>query len=143
MRQMVYVSASSWTLRPQDVEEILAAARRNNPHHGVTGMLLYIDRGFLQVLEGPPDGVEQIYTRILTDKRHTEQRILTDETVDARLFSQWSMGFDRPDPSRKSQSDIFAATREAIETAIPLDKAVATARLVRTFYTVNAQRDFS
>jgi Sensors of blue-light using FAD len=82
--------------------------------------------------------VEHIYSRISLDKRHTALRVLVDETVEARLFAQWSMGFQRPDPASTHQHDLFAATREAIEKAIPLEKAAVAARLVRTFYTVNA-----
>ena len=142
MRQMIYVSAASWKLGQEDVDEILRAARRNNPAHGVTGMLLYIDLGFFQILEGPPDGVETVYAKILADKRHTAQRILVDEEVGERLFAQWSMGFDKPDPKRAAAADIFTATRTTIEDKVPLAKAIAAARLVRSFYTVNAARDF-
>ena len=138
MRQLMYVSAASRKLGHQEIEAILGSARRNNPAQGVTGMLLSIDLGFLQILEGPAEGVEYIYSRILGDKRHTAQRVLVDEKVKDRLFAQWSMGFDRPDAMLKHQQDLFAATREAIEKAIPLEKAAVTARLVRSFYTVNA-----
>ena len=143
MRQMIYVSAASWQLGQKEIDDILGAARRNNPAHGVTGMLLYIDLGFFQILEGPPQGVEKIYAKIVTDKRHTAQRVLVDEEVDARLFSKWSMGFDKPDPKRKPADDIFTATRNSIEGKISLEKAVTAARLVRSFYTVNAERDFA
>ena len=143
MRQLIYVSAASWQLGQKEIDDILGTARRNNPAQGVTGMLLYIDLGFFQILEGPPQGVEKIYAQILQDKRHTAQRILVDEKVDERLFSQWSMGFDKPDPKRAAAADIFTATRNSIEAKIPLEKAVAAARLVRSFYTINAARDFA
>lgn len=137
MRQLVYVSAASWKLSQDEIDAILAAARRENPAHGVTGMLLYADLGFLQVLEGPKDGVEFIYQRILGDKRHRAQRILVDQDANERLFAQWSMGFDRPDPRRAKDSDIFALTREAIHASVPLEKAAIIAVLLRNFYTVN------
>ena len=138
MRQLVYVSASTRKPTDLDLEEILTAARRNNPACDVTGMLLYIDRGFLQVLEGPPAGVEAVYARILGDRRHTAQRVLIDQPCDQRLFAQWSMGFDRPDPKRLRDADIFAVTRDAIENAVPPEKAAVIAQLLRTFYVVNA-----
>ena len=141
MRQLIYVSAASWQLGQKEIDDILDTARRNNPAHGVTGMLLYIDLGFFQILEGPPHGVEKVYAKILTDKRHTAQRILIDETVEHRLFAQWSMGFDKPDPKRTAAADIFTATRTTIEAKVPLAKAIAAARLVRTFYTVNTERN--
>ncbi|MGD0867293.1 MAG: BLUF domain-containing protein, partial [Rhizomicrobium sp.] len=60
MRQMIYVSAANWELGAEDISAILGSARRHNPAQDVTGMLLYIDLGFLQFLEGPPAGVEMI-----------------------------------------------------------------------------------
>ena len=138
MRQLIYVSAAAWRLGPKDLDDILGAARRTNPAHGVTGMLLYIDLGFFQILEGPADGVERVYHKILKDRRHTAQRILVDEAVSERLFSRWSMGFDKPDPRRNQAGDIFTATQQSIEAKVPLEKAVVAARLIRTFYAVNA-----
>jgi hypothetical protein len=142
MRQLVYVSAAIGQLDPREVDAILQSARRNNPAQSVTGLLLCIDSGFLQVLEGPASGVEQIYRRILNDRRHTGQRVLFDEPVEARSFAQWSMGFDRPDPKRASDADVFRATRSAIEAAIPKNEAAALTQLVRTFYAINGGRDF-
>jgi hypothetical protein len=138
MRQLVYVSAVVRKLSYSDLDTILNAARRNNPARDVTGMLLSIDQGFLQSLEGPPAGVENIYQRILRDNRHTGQRVLVDEIVAERLFSRWSMGFDRLNPALKAHNDIFIATREAIENAVSPEKAAVTAQLVRSFYAVSA-----
>ncbi|HXM00556.1 MAG TPA: BLUF domain-containing protein [Rhizomicrobium sp.] len=139
MRQLVYVSAASRTLSPADLDSILASARRANPQHDVTGMLLYIDLGFLQVLEGPADGVETTYRRILNDDRHTAQRILVDRTGRDRLFGGWSMGFDRPSPDQAQSAGAFKITRDALNDAVPKDKASEIATLLRTFYNVNAQ----
>jgi len=139
MRQLVYVSAASRALAPADLDTILTSARRANPLHDVTGMLLYIDLDFLQVLEGPADGVEAIYRRILGDRRHTAQRILVDRTADERLFGGWSMGFDRPSPDQAQSAGAFKITRDALNDAVAADKAVEIATLIRTFYNVNAK----
>jgi len=142
MRQLVYVSAATWDLGEQDIKGILKSARHHNPKHDVTGMLLFIDLGFFQILEGPSSGVETIYSRIKLDKRHRQVRVLVDEDGDKRLFAQWSMGYDRPDPKLIADGDMFLATRNAIEAKVPLNQAIATARLVRNFYAVNAVREF-
>jgi hypothetical protein len=136
LRQILYVSAAAAPVGQADLDGILEASRRNNAREGVTGMLLYIDGGFLQILEGPDDAVARTYDRIATDKRHTALRTLVDQTTDARLFEGWSMGFDRPSPA---QSDMFAITREALEQAVPPERARTIAVLLRTFYVVNAR----
>ncbi|HEX3672935.1 MAG TPA: BLUF domain-containing protein [Rhizomicrobium sp.] len=137
MRQLVYVSAASSTFVPEDLDSILATARRTNPQHGVTGMLLYIDLGFLQVLEGPDEGVDHIYRRILCDHRHTSQRVLVDRVAEGRLFGDWSMGFDRPSPEQAQAESAFAITRDALNDAVPASKAIEIATLIGTFYGVN------
>ena len=49
---------------------------------------------FLQILEGPADLIQALYKTISEDKRHTNINRLCDESVEARLFSDWSMKSD-------------------------------------------------
>ncbi|MGA7675304.1 MAG: BLUF domain-containing protein [Rhizomicrobium sp.] len=138
MHQLVYVSTASWAMSNADLNEILDASRRNNRVNGVTGMLLHIDRGFLQVLEGPKAAVEETYARIKQDRKHNAPRILVEQETDGRLFGDWSMGFDRIDQGQARTTDVFAITRDAIENAITPEKAAHLAILLRNFYRVNA-----
>ncbi len=71
--------------------DILGAAIRNNTRGKVTGLLLAHDGWFLQVLEGPSVGVNGIFERILPDPRHRRAVIVSRETVEDRMFGQWSM----------------------------------------------------
>jgi hypothetical protein len=50
------------------------------------------------------------------------------------------MGFERLDPDQARTTDIFAITRDAIENALPPEKAAQIAILLRNFYRVNADR---
>jgi len=138
IHQLVYVSAASWAMSDADLNEILDAARRNNGKHDVTGILLHIDKGFLQVLEGPEAAVKETFEHIARDRRHTALRILVEQDVDERLFTGWSMGFERLLPGHGRTADVFAITRDAIQSAIPPQKAAGLAILLRNFYRVNA-----
>jgi len=141
MYQLVYVSAASTALRDTDLNQILDSARRNNRPRDVTGMLLLIDQGFLQVLEGPKDAVLEIFARIRADDRHGAVRVLVQHEAPERLFPNWSMGFEKLNPSHALTADVFAVTREAIQNAVEPERAVEIATLLRTFYKVNADRD--
>lgn len=66
---------------------------RHNKALGVTGMLLYASGYFMQVLEGEPDSVADIYGRIAKDARHTDLAVLSNEPIAKRSFSQWNMGY--------------------------------------------------
>lgn len=76
-----------------EVQNILAASRRNNPACGVTGALLFSADCFAQTLEGPPETVGALYERIQLDERHTDTVILEAGMVPAREFGDWSMAY--------------------------------------------------
>jgi hypothetical protein len=90
--QVVYTSSLT-----QDSEstlaDILAASARNNAAADVTGMLLYADQQFLQVLEGPAPAVLRTYHRVHLDPRHTHMIELFHDSIGQREFGNWSMGF--------------------------------------------------
>lgn len=73
--------------------DILESARRHNQTQGVTGMLLYRHRHFLQVLEGPASAVRETFGRILQDDRHHYIVRIDELRVEHRHFGTWSMGF--------------------------------------------------
>jgi hypothetical protein len=95
MFQLVYISTARVPVTPEMREEILAASRRNNTRHGVTGLLVAGERRFLQALEGPEQAVIDTYARIRTDPRHHALVLLTGRSVDARAFGDWSMAYEQ------------------------------------------------
>lgn len=138
MFQIVYVSAASWPMSSGDLNAILDVSRANNRRFGVTGLLLHIDHGFLQVLEGPKEAVMAIFSKVERDTRHIGVRVLVQQEVKERLFGDWSMGFDRLSENNPRTADVFEITREAIENAVAPEKAAQVAVLLRNFYRINA-----
>jgi Sensors of blue-light using FAD. len=138
MFQLVYVSTAAWAMNENDLNIILDGARANNRKLGVTGLLLHIDQGFLQVLEGPREAVLKIFERIRRDLRHIGLRVLIQQEVEERLFEDWSMGFDRLSPTSPRTQGVFAVTQEAIENVLPPEKAKVLAVILRNFYRVHA-----
>lgn len=74
---------------------ILFKARARNGKADVTGCLICRDDLYLQLLEGPAEQVEKIYSDILRDDRHVEVTQLVHQKVDTRMFPKWAM---RDDP---------------------------------------------
>lgn len=70
---------------------ILEASVRNNADVAVTGMLLLYRQHFIQALEGPAEGVEAIYRRVLRDSRHWDLKLIEDATAPSRSFAGWAM----------------------------------------------------
>lgn len=88
----LYASRAAAPIGEALVEEILAQSRRNNPKHGITGLLCYSGDVFIQVLEGGRDGVCELLNALVRDERHGGVRILLFEEIAARKFSDWTMG---------------------------------------------------
>lgn len=93
MIRLIYFSCAADELTMADIQQILTAARRNNPSQSIGGMLCFERRYFLQVLEGERAAVNALYLDIADDSRHQDIQILSYEEVQQPAFQQWSMGF--------------------------------------------------
>lgn len=82
-------------MKESELLEILQTAHRANTESNVTGILLYADAAFIQVLEGDPQTVERLLRRIKRDPRHRRFLILLDRITQSRDFEGWPMAFER------------------------------------------------
>ena len=95
--QLIYVSALV-EHNESALSAILESAVCHNQQNGITGMLLYAEGSFIQVLEGDEPAVLETFDRVSVDTRHRNVTRLTLEPVAERHFSQWSMGYKRLRP---------------------------------------------
>ncbi|MEP6956348.1 MAG: BLUF domain-containing protein [Chthoniobacterales bacterium] len=93
LHSLIYVSLATDEPTEQQLLELLEVSRENNRRDDLTGMLLYKDGRFMQLLEGPETAVCATFGRIVHDRRHRDATILLEEAVDERDFTDWSMGF--------------------------------------------------
>ena len=89
----VYASSAVQPFEPAELRELLAQSRRNNAALGVSGMLLYKDGNFLQLLEGREAVVRELAARIARDPRHHQVTTLLEGFENEYQFPDWSMGF--------------------------------------------------
>ncbi len=73
---LIYVSESARPMTADDLEELLEETRSRNDDCRITGMLLYKNGRFMQLLEGEEEDVVKIYRSIERDDRHKEVRML-------------------------------------------------------------------
>ncbi|WP_298012543.1 BLUF domain-containing protein [uncultured Aquabacterium sp.] len=90
--RLLYASRAKVPLTPETIDAILAASRKDNPQHGITGLLCHSGDIFMQVLEGGREQVNQLYTRICQDTRHHDVVLLRYEEITERRFAGWTMG---------------------------------------------------
>ena len=84
--QCIYSSAATPEFKEYEITPFLEKIRTANAKCGVTGMLLYIEGSFFQILEGPQDIVETLVQKIESDPQHKRVTIIVKEAVAARSF---------------------------------------------------------
>jgi hypothetical protein len=89
----VYASSAVQLFPPEELRRLLETSRRNNAARGVSGMLLYKDGNFLQVLEGREADVLELAAKIHADPRHRGVITLMQGFESEYQFPDWSMGF--------------------------------------------------
>ena len=98
-----YVSRSVEPLDEVVLAEILDVSVRNNARDDITGVLMYHDELFFQILEGEKSRVENCYARIVHDLRHNSVFLSLDHTIEARTFADWRMGYAGSDEIGRMQ----------------------------------------
>ena len=91
--QVIYVSSASEKLKPADLPAILQKAREFNLKSEISGLLIFHDQTFVQVLEGPKASVELLLKKIFSDPRHRNVKQLLKKDLEKKEFDDWSMGF--------------------------------------------------
>jgi len=92
LKRIKYISRFARPLDREDIEEIGRQSAANNERHGITGVLLSGGGIFLQILEGPPEAVDEVFHSITADDRHQDVLLLTSQDdVETRLFPDWAM----------------------------------------------------
>ena len=121
LRKMVYLSTATAPYDEEELKRILDKARANNTANGVTGLLIYHDGCFLQVLEGEADVVEATLKRVRNDPRHHGLMVVHKRDVTERLFPDWSMGYVRRSDLTEDQAAAFVDIRAPFEKVVRPD----------------------
>ena len=97
MFYLIYVSSAVQLMDDEALLSLLQQSRKKNARLEVTGMLLYKQGNFMQLLEGEKEVVLELFDTIKKDSRHKDLiTIITDDIAD-RNFEDWSMGFQNMD----------------------------------------------
>jgi hypothetical protein len=90
----IYSSAATGTFKEHEIPGLLEQIRKANEALDVTGMLLYIEGSFFQVLEGEPAVIDALIRKIQSDTRHARFTLIIREPLLERNFGGWTMGFE-------------------------------------------------
>ena len=91
MKRLTYISKAS-DLTTEQLNNIAEVSIVNNQRDNITGVLLYLNGIFFQVIEGEEEPIDLLYRKILVDDRHTDILCLKTECdVSERIFPSWAM----------------------------------------------------
>lgn len=127
--QYLYISTAP-SLSRQDVDSILQSSQRNNPARGVTGLLLYNGRNFLQLLEGEESELVSLMVKISHDPRHTGISMIDRKIVEERACPNWAM-------QRVMIAQSVEQRRESLEADLPVELDAQTRKIVTNFAVLN------
>lgn len=139
MYYLVYSSVASGGLSEDDLRDILQSSQLRNADLNLTGMLLYCNGKFLQVLEGKKEDVHSLYYKISRDTRHRDLNVLLEGTIATRNFKNWSMGFKSLDVASAQEISGF----EDIDQFFTLNKATNNSHPALIFLSLFYQKNHS
>jgi Sensors of blue-light using FAD len=93
MHYIIYVSQAKKPMDAAALEALLLLSRQWNTSQGLSGMLIYR----YSSEAGDDSDVRTLYEKIRRDKRHHTILTLGEGEIEARMFSDWAMGFKNVD----------------------------------------------
>lgn len=90
---LVYRSSAREDLDRYSILNIINKAQMMNDKAGLTGLLIYRQNTFIQLLEGDEKTVKEVYAKIVKDRRHSDVKVLIESKSSMRIVPQFSMNY--------------------------------------------------
>jgi hypothetical protein len=91
-KRITYMSSFVQDLSDTELKELAHQAASNNQDQNITGILMAKGGLFFQIIEGPEDNIDNLFSQILKDPRHEKITTLGIQVGDIkRLFPNWHM----------------------------------------------------
>ncbi len=76
-----------------ELDQLFKLTKENNIKLDITGVLIYKNGNFLQIIEGEDNKVYSLYDKICIDKRHHHIIKVLDINIPGRIFEDYETGF--------------------------------------------------
>ena len=117
--QIIYASRTCRSLDQGEIIDILRKSQAKNQKNKISGLLLYCNGQFLQLIEGPEKAVNELFDTISNDSRHNGIEIIHKTNVESMVMPTWAMGYFSPELNLADFQDAFllkeASTRSICE----------------------------
>lgn len=92
---LLYCSQAVHVFGEEQLADLMESSLAWNDGCNITGLLCYGNGHFVQVLEGEAAAVEDLFSRIMLDRRHHQVHVLSRGVGSARRFDDWRMAFTK------------------------------------------------
>lgn len=135
-RQLIYVSRPVVEVTDSVLMDILVGSQIKNAGLGISGLLVFHHRRFMQLLEGDPANVQELMDAIRRDSRHTDVSIVLDQESPRRCMPAWAMAFATSKPLDQGIRDQTFCLSPDEAKAICASMTGEVGRLFREFFGV-------
>lgn len=92
LKRIHYISSFVEDMPASEIGQLARQAAEKNAAHDITGVLMAKGGLFFQIIEGPEENIDKLFTNILKDPRHEKIITLGIQAGDLqRLFPNWHM----------------------------------------------------
>ena len=92
-KSLIYVSKAKKNVDYDEILKILTHSWKYNHNSYISGMLLYDNGYFMQIIQGPIATIDRLYARISKDPRHSNIKLVGEELLPTRDCTGWGIGF--------------------------------------------------
>lgn len=115
LHRLIYLSSAVGVLRADELDRIFLRAQASNGGAGITGLLLFVEGSFLQVLEGSITGVSSLMQKIRRDRRHTGLVTLYSGACAERTFPDSPLHYVPARNLTVGEKQAFTALRQTVQ----------------------------
>ena len=122
--ELIYYSRASKEMTEKEINEILATAHERNKDLCVSGILIYYNGYFVQLLEGNRVPVNQIFQCISNDERNENVTVMSVREIVHKSYKGWDMAYMGGSEMRSvknSQEDFMPELYSAMDIRLLLD----------------------
>ena len=137
MYYLVYTSYTHHHMPEDELKSLLKTSVKNNKKLGITGLMLYSEKKFIQILEGEKEVVSGLFEKIKKDSRHDHVTLLIEGTIQQRNYPDWSMAFKSYSGSELMKVLGFEDIEEYFETHPLTDESHVSSVFMQLFFNRN------
>lgn len=114
-----YVSTVAPNLPISVIQDLLEQSSKKNNKKGITGILLFSNGNFFQVLEGEKNAVEDLFNTIKEDKKHYDLLPVFKKEISNPEFKEYKSDFLSLDTTyQENDLDLYISQIERLNPSI-------------------------